>query len=44
MTNEMKKEALKARINLLESRGTHNAALVKKARRQLRALEKKDEN
>ena len=44
MTNEMKKEALRARINLLESRGPHNAAIVNKTRRQLRALEKKNEN
>lgn len=39
MNKELRKEMLKARINILSARGPHNAAIVAKLKRQLRALE-----
>ena len=40
MTTEQKIFALKTRKNVLEAKGSHNNALVKKAERQIRKFEK----
>ena len=40
MNKECKRNQLEARINLLNARGPHNAAIVAKLKRQLRALDK----
>lgn len=37
-TNTLKINALKNRISLLESRGPHNAKIIKKLEREIRAL------
>lgn len=44
MTIEQKISALEARKNTLEARGMHNAALVKKATRQIRKYKRMLEN
>ena len=40
MNKEFKRNQLEARINLLSARGPHNAAIIAKLKRQLRALDK----
>ena len=39
MNKDLKRKIIEARINLLSARGPHNAAIVAKLKRQLRALE-----
>ena len=39
MNKDLKRKLIEARINLLNARGPHNAAIVAKLKRQLRALE-----
>lgn len=44
MSNELKISMLKARRDLLEARGSHNARIVAKINRQIRLKEKENAN